>query len=428
MDPNNNQNNPSNPLGGPNAVGDTTPPFTNAQPTPGMSDNQDPALSSTLPADNNSPLTTPVSNNPSGLGETQELSPQSEDISSPPTDPISALGSFSGPNPIGDNSNLPSSNSMENTNGGGAFPSASDFGGNSSLPTDTSNLGGGENLVDSSGLAMGGGLGSASSEPANTQINPGNFSANGLDSSANNISQPPSFANNTEPSSPLGNPSISQPSIPQGVGEMQPELGSSLPTSNFGTSDTSPAGDTNTQEGFGTSIPGIQSNPTPTDAAPTDLSHLIDPSQSSPAPMPPSAAQTNPAVVSQTENLIVPTPQQGVETPTTNGSSGFPKWLFAVGAVLLLLVAGSSAYFILGIGKAKVPSASQTSQQPLTTPSKPLTIVTPTPMDTNSASSSATFGSVVGSPSPTEASSSSGTSALDILRNRNSSSQSATSP
>lgn len=135
---------------------------------------------------------------------------------------------------------------------------------------------------------------------------------------------------------------------------------------------------------------------------PTDLSHLMG----EPAP------QTEEVGPNQPETLVVPPPSEANQV-VTGGNGGFPKWVAIVGAlVLLLLVTGASAYFILGIGKP-ASSSVPIEQPPLTNP--PRTVV-PTLQPTNQSTPSAGFGNLEGiSPTPSQSGTS---SAIDLLRQR----------
>lgn len=151
------------------------------------------------------------------------------------------------------------------------------------------------------------------------------------------------------------------------------------------------------------------------DAAPTDLSHLLE---------------TAPA---ETTVASAPTPTPATETPVafssfpetaqavTGGSGSFPKWLLLVGGLFLILaVAGASAYFILGIGQSKTiaPSSIPAEQQPLTNPPK---AIIPTIPPATSGGEQQSFGQLQGQTATKEASpagSKSGTSAIDLLRQR----------
>lgn len=158
----------------------------------------------------------------------------------------------------------------------------------------------------------------------------------------------------------------------------------------------------------------LAGTPMPQESAPTDLSHLMDV---------PSAA---PVSTAQPETLVVP--QSTAETNqavTSSGSKGFPKIAILVGGLLLLLVvAGASAYFILGVGQPVQPQTSvPAEQQRLTNPPKSV-LPTTSPPATPSAENNS-FGTLTGqatpSASPTKAattSAQSGTSAIDLLRQR----------
>lgn len=141
-------------------------------------------------------------------------------------------------------------------------------------------------------------------------------------------------------------------------------------------------------------------NTAPAESAPTDLSHLINESSNTPPPA---------------ETLVVPpAPAANPETPglTTETHKGIPKWLLGLGIVLLILVIGASAYFILGIGQ---PSKPTTSLPAVTAPKAAVTQPTPPPPTaTPVATGSASFESLQGSGSAPQA-----TSAAELLRQRN---------
>ncbi len=165
-----------------------------------------------------------------------------------------------------------------------------------------------------------------------------------------------------------------------------------------------------------TPLPGLESTPTPThsespvsqpEAAPTDLSHLI-----SNNPL----LETAQTPVSQSsENLVVPsvTPTPEVPTIPTQSNHGIPKWLIGVGIGLLIIVAGASAYFILGIGQPTKTNSvpAEVSKQTVKTPPP---IATPAPpANPVAATGSANFGELQeGGTSPQA------TSAADILKQR----------
>lgn len=155
-----------------------------------------------------------------------------------------------------------------------------------------------------------------------------------------------------------------------------------------------------------------------TESAPTDLSHLVSGGATGEVP----AASTIP----QPETLVVsPAPtSQDAQVVTGSGSHGFPKWIFAVGGLVLLLVVLGSAYFILGVGKSEQATTSVPAvQQPLTNPPK---AILPTTVPTESpATGSAGFGGLGGNTvAPTSSAGTSsaqtngGASALELLRQR----------
>jgi len=157
--------------------------------------------------------------------------------------------------------------------------------------------------------------------------------------------------------------------------------------------------------------PVIQSEPAPTEtgslqpeSAPTDLSHLISNNGSLETP----SSQVTP------ESLVVPSSSGAppeVSVPT-EPKKGIPKWVIGIGIGLILVVAATSAYFILGIGQSpKATTSLPATIIPKTeTVATPLPVVTPEPT-TQSASGSANFGQLQGS-SPAA------TSAAELLRQR----------
>lgn len=164
--------------------------------------------------------------------------------------------------------------------------------------------------------------------------------------------------------------------------------------------------------------PFVSEPPTPNvqDAVPTDLSHLVD------NPLAPATGAS--PVVAQPQTLVMPTapdPNQAVANTT---SKGFPKVLLILAGLVLIMVAGASAYFILGIGKPQenIEGGSIPAQPAVPTPVQTIPTAQPTLMPGSEGTSSATFGNVNGStgssrlqtsPTPT-----SGTSAIDLLRRR----------
>ncbi|KKS13994.1 MAG: Minus agglutinin [Candidatus Daviesbacteria bacterium GW2011_GWB1_41_5] len=141
------------------------------------------------------------------------------------------------------------------------------------------------------------------------------------------------------------------------------------------------------------------------EAGPTDLSHLV-------GNIPTASVQPE---VTQPETLVTPSGNEANQV-VGGGGNGFPKWLlFAGGFVLLLVVAGASAYFILGFGQQEIPPVQPGAEQ--TPPTVSTQVIPPTlpPQPTVPAStSSGSFGGVSGEPTASP----SGTSALDLLRQR----------
>ncbi len=144
--------------------------------------------------------------------------------------------------------------------------------------------------------------------------------------------------------------------------------------------------------------------------APTDLSHLI-PTQNGNDE---SSVYTPP--LTQPETLVVPPNSDGTVAPNipTEAKQGFPKWAIGTAVALLVIIAAASAYFILGIGQPQQTSlpATQIQQAPATAPAAVITSAPPAP----AATSSASFGQFQ-APTP-PSSTTSGTSAADILRQR----------
>ena len=154
--------------------------------------------------------------------------------------------------------------------------------------------------------------------------------------------------------------------------------------------------------------PALENPPTPSpiesEPAPTDLSHLIQNNITQ------DSAQ---AAGIEAETLVAPT-EGTPEIPTvpTEGRKGFPKWLIGVGAGLLIIVAGASAYFILGVGQGPKTTTSipaETAPGGQVKPPAPI----PTPItQPPAATGSANFGELQGSGTQQA------TSAADLLRQR----------
>ncbi|MDP3948307.1 MAG: hypothetical protein Q8P87_01210 [bacterium] len=151
--------------------------------------------------------------------------------------------------------------------------------------------------------------------------------------------------------------------------------------------------------------PATQPSWTSSEAAPTDLSHLISNNQ---------PEQTNPTA----ENLVAPTAPVAPEIPNlpTEAHKSIPKWLIGLGGGLLLLVLGASAYFILGIGQpTKTTSLPATTAPEATAVKLPPPIATPAaqPSQQPIATGSANFGELQGNVGNQGA-----TSAAELLRQR----------
>lgn len=147
--------------------------------------------------------------------------------------------------------------------------------------------------------------------------------------------------------------------------------------------------------------------PTSTDAsAPTDLSHLITGNNNN--------HDENTIKNEGNETLIVPSTITPDIPTVPNENKGIPKWLIGVGIGLLILVAGASAYFILGIGKAPETPTSVPAQitQEVKPPATP--IPTPIPQESPVATGSTNFGQLEGSGTTQNQA----TSAADLIRQR----------
>ncbi len=156
----------------------------------------------------------------------------------------------------------------------------------------------------------------------------------------------------------------------------------------------------------------VQAEPAPvqSELAPTDLSHLI--SNNSPL-------DNGQNLSTAPETLVVPsTPiNNSPQVPTlpTQDHRGIPKWLIGTGILLLIIVIGASAYFILGIGQPKT-NTSLPAEVSKTTVKTPAPIATPIPQTTAPvASGSANFGQLQGG---SASASLQATSAADLARQR----------
>jgi len=137
-----------------------------------------------------------------------------------------------------------------------------------------------------------------------------------------------------------------------------------------------------------------------TEAAPTDLSHLISDNQQESTPVP------------TAENLVAPSTGVTPEVPNlpTETHTGIPKWLIGLGIGLLIIVLGASAYFILGIGQSKETTSLPATTTPQVKPPLPIATASAQPSPTTT-TDSAGFGQIEGN-AP------SATSAADLIRQR----------
>lgn len=201
------------------------------------------------------------------------------------------------------------------------------------------------------------------------------------------------------------------PATPPPVAEPVPTFIPPVPpvptTPNFGENSVSvspvPAGPDASSVPNWAAVNDVSSN-TPPEAMPTDLSNLM-----------------GNAPVSSTETaqptIVMPPPNPEVNQVVTGGSRGFPRIILILGAILVLVVIGASAYFILGVGNsANLPTSVPAEQQTLTTPPKQ---IVPSVVPLQTGTGSATLGNPSGAtlsatPIPTTTSG----SAIDLLRSR----------
>lgn len=244
--------------------------------------------------------------------------------------------------------------------------------------------------------------------PANTPTN--------NSSQAAGFSIPESQPAMPEPTStPTFNPALDMPQVPSFGNPSTP------PADNPSTDDSlnmppAPTPDAPPTESFSTPASSMPegTNLMPPESMPTDLSHLIVNTPSSSVGPSENSAATAPQVATVPQDG-----NGGVQAVTSGESAGFPKVLLIIGAIILLLiVTGTSAYFILGIGQNNTAqTTSLPIEQPkLTTP--PQLLLSPTPI--TATSSGATLGNLGGntstSSSKTNSSTGSATRAIDLLK------------
>jgi hypothetical protein len=170
---------------------------------------------------------------------------------------------------------------------------------------------------------------------------------------------------------------------------------------------------------FSASTGSTSSEPSPSEAVPTDLSNLVNsPSEATNyVPQSETAAGSN---IVQPESLIVPAQASGTAdqaAPASNGGGGFPKIVFIIGGVILLGVIAASAYFILGIGKPTDQLPASVPAEIQATPTPTAVRTTPTPV---TSTGSASFSNLPGkeATSPATTSTTGNGSAYDLLRKR----------
>lgn len=236
------------------------------------------------------------------------------------------------------------------------------------------------------------------------------------DLNASNLNTPPTTLN--QGSTDLDSTTQTPLSTPLPTFSPQPPTDTSTQTPVVGSIDTSQA------------LPSSSDN---TEPAPTDLSQLTANNS-----QPSGEIYTPP--VSAPETLVVPSsqipasPSIGTISATTSGGRHTLPLIAVIGALIVILgVAGASAYFILGIGKPanQQPSTSLpiVQQTPLTKPptQAPSPAVAVPPSTATSSGDQSSFGSLNGGTgvSPSPQASKGPTSAADLLKAKQSSSPSA---
>lgn len=172
-------------------------------------------------------------------------------------------------------------------------------------------------------------------------------------------------------------------------------------------------------------LDGTAPLPSTPEPVPTDLSQLVSSDNTA------NSLSASPIPVTTPETLVSAS-SGGSETAqvVTNGSHKPPKWLLIAigGGVLVLALGGAVAYFVLGVGNSgtlptSVP-AEQTQRSNTSLSNSPSALIPTSPPtlpsqeQTGASSPSATFGNLDGSAiSPTPATQS-GTSAAELLRQR----------
>lgn len=202
-------------------------------------------------------------------------------------------------------------------------------------------------------------------------------------------SPPQPIPTQSQPTSTFTTPTTSPLDNPWGVPTQAPAIDTTPPVATPAQAPSQPSWMTNSAL--------TEQSPTPTQVenAPTDLSQLIAGSGAAPAePNAQTPAIPETLVVSQS-NAEAP------EVPTlpSDGHKGIPKWLIGIGIGLLLIVAGASAYFILGIGQPPKATTSvpAVTEQTTVKPPAPIATQVPQPTAPPESTSSASFGQIGGS-------------------------------